>query len=75
MQQAWQLIRDVFDMNDDPMAVLKAQGKLVIANTAFARVMKVDEQQMQGTDVFDIRNGLLGETDLASKLTNTVANK
>jgi two-component system CheB/CheR fusion protein len=75
IQQAWQLVRDIFDMNDDPMAVLDTQGKLIIFNTAFARVMTVDEQNMQGTDVFDIHNGLLSETDLASKLKNAAANK
>ncbi len=68
MQQAWQLVRDVFGENADPMAVLDARGKLIIFNAAFARVMKVDEQMARGTDVFDIRNGLLGNTDLQSKL-------
>jgi two-component system CheB/CheR fusion protein len=75
IQQAWQLIRDIFDMNTDPMAVLDDQGELILANKAFARVMKVDEQNTQSADVLNIQNGLLGQTDLKLKLKDAVAHK
>jgi two-component system CheB/CheR fusion protein len=74
-QQACHLVRDVFDMNEDPMAVLDAQGKLIIFNTAFSEVMKIEESQTQGMDVFAIHNGLLGETDLKAKLNTATESK
>jgi len=39
-------------LKSDPMAVLDAKDKLVIANTAFSRVMKVDKQKVQGCESF-----------------------
>jgi two-component system, chemotaxis family, CheB/CheR fusion protein len=75
MQQALKLVREVFDVNDDPMAVIDARDKLVIGNTAFARAMKVDECNLQGLDVSNLKGGILGEADLASKLKTAAAKK
>jgi two-component system CheB/CheR fusion protein len=35
MTRAWQLVRSVFDMIIDPLAVLDSEGRIDIANTAF----------------------------------------
>ena len=32
MEQAWLLIRKIFDMNSDPLVVLDRDGKMVMAN-------------------------------------------
>ena len=63
-----QLVRNVFDMNEDPMAVLDAEGKIVLANLSFARLINLPEEKIAGLDVFDINNGLLAATDLKSRL-------
>jgi len=63
-----QLVRNVFDMNEDPMAVLDAEGKIVLANASFARLINLPEEKIAGLDVFDINNGLLAATDLKSRL-------
>jgi len=68
MKQAWQLVRDIFDLNTDPIAVLDAQGRLVIANSAFTQAMKIDPEKVQGLDVFKIENSLLGNTELTTQL-------
>ncbi|WP_419656355.1 MCP methyltransferase/methylesterase, CheR/CheB-like with PAS sensor domain [Desulfosarcina variabilis str. Montpellier] len=75
MEQAWQLVRNVFDMNEDPMAVLDAEGKIVLANASFARLINLPEEKIAGLDVFDINNGLLAATDLKSRLAEAAEKK
>jgi two-component system CheB/CheR fusion protein len=68
MKTAWQLVRDVFDVNPDPLAVLDADSRLVIANTAFARTMDLDPEKIEGQKLFAISGGLMEKTELAARL-------
>ena len=68
MQQAWALIRGVFDMNSEPLAVLDAEGRMVIANAAFTEMMALAPDKVAGMDIFEIETSLLGQTDLGARL-------
>jgi two-component system, chemotaxis family, CheB/CheR fusion protein len=75
MEQAWQLIRSVLDMNEDPLAVLDSHGKLVLANSAFARLMEIPADQADGTDLSDLKYGWLDQTGLKARLTQELGKK
>ncbi len=68
MEQAWLLIRKVFDINSDPLVVLDQEGKMVTANKAFADMMNVRPENINGMDIFKINNRLLERTDLIANL-------
>ena len=65
---AWMLVRAVFDMNTSPMAVLDSKGKMVIANTAFSRIMNLDQNKIEGWDFLDQTSETLQDTGLHSRL-------
>ena len=65
---AWMLVRAIFDMNTSPMAVLDAKGKMVIANTAFSRIMNLDKNKIEGRDFLDQTSETLRDTELHSRL-------
>jgi two-component system CheB/CheR fusion protein len=75
MLQAWQLVRDVFDMHGDPMAVVDDHGRLVIANSEFSRAMNIAEEKIAGMDVLDLGEGLPGATDLKTSLKDAAADQ
>jgi two-component system CheB/CheR fusion protein len=68
LEQAWFLVRSVFDMNKDPLAVLDEQGRVVIANTALCRLLDLSMQKIEGIDIFSLDKADLRSTDLQSKL-------
>lgn len=49
--QALKLTRRVFDMNADPIAVLDNNGRVVIANTGFAKLLDLNEKEVIGLDL------------------------
>ena len=71
-EQARLLIRRVFDMNPDPLAVLDNKGRLVIANTVFSRAMNIKQDDIEGTDIMDLENDVFTSTDLKQKLTSAL---
>ena len=68
MEQAWLLIRKIFDMNSDPLVVLDQEGQMIIANSAFADMMKLRPDEIEGMDIFKINNRLLGRSGLKADL-------
>ena len=68
MEQAWLLIRKIFDMESDPLVVLDHEGKMITANATFADKMKTRPEEINGMDIFKINNRLLGRTDLMVNL-------
>ncbi len=50
-EDAWDLVRTVFDMDLDPMAVLDGAGGIVIANPALSRRMGVPQDAIEGMDL------------------------
>jgi two-component system CheB/CheR fusion protein len=71
-EQARLLVRRVFDMNPDPLAVLDREGRLVIANTVFTRIMNIEQDDVEGTDIMDLENKVLTDTNLKKKLTSAL---
>jgi two-component system CheB/CheR fusion protein len=51
MEQAWELLRTIFDMNSDPMVVLDENGKLIIANTVFSDVLNIPQTDIEKMDI------------------------
>jgi two-component system CheB/CheR fusion protein len=68
MEQAWLLIRKIFDMNSDPLVVLDQEAKMVTANTAFTDMMNDRPEKINGMELFKIDNRLMKQTDLVDKL-------
>jgi len=68
LQLAWLLVRRVFDMNNEPLAVINQEGQLLIANTAFYGLMNVSENEVEDTDIFSLQQGSLKHTDLKDRL-------
>ena len=68
MDQAWHLVRSVFDMNPDPMAVLDEDGKMVIANTVLSELMNISPEDIKGMDMLGVQNHILEQIDLKSEL-------
>jgi two-component system CheB/CheR fusion protein len=58
------LVRQVFDMNPGPLAVLDKDGKLVIANDSFSDLFEIKDNNPEGEDFFFISRGVLKEIDL-----------
>jgi two-component system CheB/CheR fusion protein len=68
MEQAWKLVRHVFDMNSDPMAVLDNKGRMVIVNTAFSELLNIAEKEVNSLDLLSAQPSSLEAIDLGSKL-------
>ncbi|MFW6414896.1 MAG: CheR family methyltransferase [Thermodesulfobacteriota bacterium] len=68
LQQAWLLVRDVFDMNPSPLAVLDENGTLVIANSAFTSLMNLEQEEILDMNVFNLAGGILQNSDLQENL-------
>jgi two-component system CheB/CheR fusion protein len=72
MEQAWKLVRNVFDMNPDPIAVLDKNGRMVIANSAFSELLNIDEKEVKGMNLLHDQPFNCGPINLKSKLENTL---
>jgi PAS domain-containing protein len=68
MEQAWKLVRHVFDMNQEPMTVLDNKGRVVIVNTVFSELLNVAEKKVNGLDLLSAQPSSLDAIDLSSKL-------
>lgn len=66
--QSMELTRSVFDLNNEPIAVLDKDGNMVIANTAMSSVIGVSQQSIQGMSVFAALGSKTGDVELKSKL-------
>ncbi len=67
-EDAWDLVRAVFDMDPDPMAVLDGDGTVVIANTALSGRLNIAPDDIRGADLFTAENGMLNAESLAPAL-------
>ncbi len=73
MEQAWLLIRNIFDMNSDPLVVLDQEGKMVTANSAFADITNLRPEKIKDMDIFNINSRLPGGGDLMADLKTALA--
>ncbi len=72
--QARELVRAVFDMNTDPMAVLDKIGKIVIANTALSEILNVSQKEIYSMELLGFQSGVLEQVTLKSKLKTALEN-
>ena len=68
IQESKELVRTIFDMYTDPMAVLDKSGKVVIANAGFSELMHLKEDEIPGVDLLNVWPGLWKNVDLAGAL-------
>ena len=67
------LIRRVFDINPNPLAVLDKRGRTVIANRSFGELFKTDHDRIEGKDVVELDNGVMAKSGrLKGKLKDAV---
>jgi len=71
---AWMLVREVFDMNISPMAILDERGEMVIANASFSRLMNLDQKKIEGLDFLNQTPEILRDTDLQAQLQTALDN-
>ncbi|MGQ1784674.1 MULTISPECIES: chemotaxis protein CheB [unclassified Saccharicrinis] len=69
---AMDLTRLIFDMNNEPMAVLDKDGNMVIANTAMSSAIEVIQKTVTGTNIFSALGIKTGDSELKSKLDNAL---
>lgn len=53
IEQAWSLVRSVFDINPNPMSVHNQDGKIVIANSAFLKLFSLSSESLENFDLFE----------------------
>lgn len=51
IEQAGELVRAIFDMNEEPMAALNGEGKIVAGNKAFAELFGENPEDLIGIDL------------------------
>lgn len=71
-EEAWQLIRSVFDKNSDPLAVIDEKGEILVANTAFTDLIETEQQHINEVNVFSLYKGILKQTDLQTQLSEAI---
>jgi two-component system CheB/CheR fusion protein len=67
--QAHQLVRAVYDMNEDPLVVLDGKGRIVIANTSYSELMDIDQKDVVGADFAELHENISRKIGLKTKLT------
>ncbi len=67
MQESKEMVRTIFDMYTDPMAVLNKEGKVVIANTGFSELMHSTDD-ISGIDLVRLQPRLWEQIGLAGSL-------
>ena len=68
LEDAWSLLRNIFDMNDQPMAVLDSTGSLVLANTVLCRLMGISQESVQDRDIHSFVSEVPEQINLESML-------
>ena len=68
LEQAWSLVRSVFDMNPSPLVVLDQQAQVVIANASLCRLLDVSMQDIEGMDIFSFSKADLKGAGLEAQL-------
>jgi two-component system CheB/CheR fusion protein len=68
LESAWALVRSIFDMSREPLAVLDDQARLIIANPHLYRLLKVSAEEVEGENFFHVTQGMLEDTDLRNRL-------
>ena len=60
----WQtriLTLNMLDLNEDPLVVLEPEGRIVIANNAFADILESLPEKIKGKDLFEFKSRILDQ--------------
>jgi two-component system CheB/CheR fusion protein len=63
-EQARELVRHVFDMNTDPIAVLDKNEKLVIANSVFSSLFNINQTEIKDLDLIGLQRRVFNSIEL-----------
>ena len=72
LESAWALVRSIFDMSQEPMAVFDDQSSLIIGNPQLYRLLDVSAEKAEGKDFLRLTQGMLEETDLRNRLEEAI---
>ena len=64
MEQAWAIVRSIFDMSPNPMTVIDPEGNILIANTAFSECSGIPPESLSAGNLFDEGPKFLNQTDI-----------
>ncbi|WP_321495956.1 chemotaxis protein CheB [uncultured Desulfobacter sp.] len=53
-ENAWELVRAIFDISEDPLVVLDKNSCIVIANTGYLTLMAIDRESLKGMAVIHL---------------------
>ena len=74
-ETAWELVRAIFDISEDPMAVVDKENRIVIANTQYSRLINAAQRDIRGMDFFTSQENITDAISLRSKLKKGLENK
>ena len=67
-ENARELVRAIFDMNSEPMAVMDRAYKIAIANTGFSELLQIDQDHVVGMAHHELEKRLPNNFKLQSRL-------
>jgi len=68
-ENAWELVRAIFDIGQDPMVVLDKNSCIVIPNTCYSTLMDIDLKRLKGMDfISPLKKVILQKDDLKTLL-------
>jgi len=68
-------VASVFELNPDALSVIDRDGSLILANQAFCRLFDLEKNEAAGSELFELRDGLLEGTDLKDRLETAMADE
>jgi len=68
IELSWTIVRNIFDMSQNPMTVMNPEGKIIIANTAFSELSGLTPDLLNTCDLFDEGKGFLKQTGIKTAL-------
>ncbi len=63
MQKAWQLTRAVFDLNNNPLAVINTEGTIIIANSEFSSLMNASPETVVNQKILALKQNKINESE------------
>lgn len=68
-ENAWELVRSIFDISEDPMVVLDKNSCIVIANMCYLTLMNIDRAYLNGMDfIHPLKKMPLQKKDMETQL-------
>ncbi len=75
IENAWQLTREAFDLNNNPLAIIGNYGRVVIANTQFSSLIGVSPETVEGVSLFKLKNRIVDQQILKEVIKKTKGKK